>query len=332
MSFTGNSSYVGLAATSIEQSVRDSWSMVWTAGHPLISAIFDQKMNFNKGFEIKGKSMLLAVMGDDQTNPVAGVASGASELSAMTYNTGNGLSQFNYNFGHYRGNYTILESEKKLNNNARGNLLEAKKMQVIGSYMNALSNHLSSATADASNNSRILGLYQPLSTSNTVGGISQTTDPQIAAYVKTGAGAFTLQLVDDALDAIRANTNLHRNVKPDLALASYAAGNNVYGYWKSAIAPAQRLMNVEFQTKYGIENYVYQSVMVAQENRIANTLSGSVALLSTATWFAYIQKEPTFAPLQRIPATDAYEQVITGWNALGTNDPGMNGLLRDLTA
>jgi len=332
VSFSGNSNYLALAATAIEQSVQKDWSKVWTAGHPLITIIQDNKANFNRGFTINGTKMLLAVMGDDQTNPVEGVATGSGEVSAMTPNTGNGLSQFSYNFAHYRGNYTIRESEAVLaKNNARGNLLEGKKDQLIGSWLNKLSTHLSSTTADASDNSRVLGVYQPLSTSNTVGGISQTTDTQIAAYVKSSAGAFALELIDDCYDSINALINGQRSAKPDVILASYAASNNVYGKMRSAIAPAERLVNAEFKAKYGLENFMYLGMATVQDNRIGTTLNGSLGVLSSKTWYAYIDKMPKAHKEQRLQGTDTYEYFYTAWAGLGCNDPGLNGLIRDIT-
>jgi hypothetical protein len=332
LAFTGNASYVDFAAVAIEQTVTRDWSMVWTEGHPILTVIHDGQLNFNRGFSISGTAMLLPVLGDDQDTPVAGIATGSGETVAMAYNTSDPLSQFKFNFAHYRGNYTIRESEAKMAmNGARGNLLEAKKVNLLGSWRNTLSGHLSSTTADQADNSRVLGLYQVLSTSNTVGGISQATDTQIAAYVKTSAGPFALELIEDAVDQISVNKNEQRNKEPDLVLASISSTNNVYGKYRSAIAPAERYVNKDFSVKYGLKNFMHMGLMVVKENRIGDTLSGSCAILSSKTWYAYIDRKPTMHPKQRIPGTDAYEVVATAWACLGCNDPGLNGLVRDIT-
>ena len=332
MPFTGNANFIGAAAVAIEQRVESDWSMVWTQGHPIVTIIHHNRLNFNRGFSISGTAMILPVIGDDQATPVAGVATGAPETVAMAYNITDPLSQFKFNFAHYRGNYTIRESEARmLMNGARGNLLEAKKSNLLASWRNALSGHLSSTTADAADNSRVLGVYQPLSVANTVGGISQAVDTQIQAYVKTGAGPFALELIEDAVDQIGSKKNEQRDKEPDVVLASISSTNNVYGKYRSAIAPAERYVNKDFSVRYGLKNFVHMGLMVVKDQRIANTLNGSCAILASSTWYAYIDRKPKFGEPQRIPGTDAKEFVATAWAAVGTNDPGLNGLVRDIS-
>jgi hypothetical protein len=334
MSFTGNSSYANNAAVAIAQAIHKEWSMVWTASHPLITVVQHNKTNFNQGFTIKNLGMLLAVMGDDQTNPAAGVATGSGEAVAMSENLTNGLSQFFFNFGHIRGNYMLLESDMKLLANGQyGNVLTAKKNQMLASFKNTISTWLSSATADQSDNSRFLGVYQPLSTSNTVGGISQATDTQIAAVVKSSAGPFALELIEDVADQIAAKSNADRNggAAADLVLASSSSTNNVYGKYRSAIAPALRYVNKEYEVKYGLKNFEHNGMMVVMDSRIANTLSGSCAVLSSKTWFVALETTPKLHGLQRKHGTDAYQEVGTAWGGVGTNDPGLNGLVRDIS-
>lgn len=335
MSFTGNSTYANHAAFAIEQSLTKKWSMLWTSSHPFIAILAGMGLNFNQGITVNGLKGLLPVMGDDQTVPVAGVASGSTEISSpMTPNYTAGFSQYAFNFAHYRGNYTILESEAKLiANGTRGDLLEGKRRQLQASFMNAVSNHFASATADAADNSRPMGIYYPLSTSNTVGGISQSTDTQTAAYVKSSAGPFDLSLVDDAYHSLKSKGNVDRDYAPDVALASYSTTNDVYGKWKSAIAPNLRYSN-DTVTKYGVsDNFVHAGggFTVAMDSRIADTLSGSIALLSSATWYVYMDKKPRMHAPERVAFTDGYEVAATAWVFTGCNDPGMNALIRDIT-
>lgn len=333
MPFTGNPAYVDNAAIAIAQSVNSDWSMVWTSSHPLITVIQHQRTNFNQGFSVKGLGMLLGIMGEDQDNPAAGVATGTGETTPMTENLTNGLSQFFFNFGHIRANYMLLESDQKLlQNGAFGNVLTAKKNQMLGSAKNTMSTWLSSTTADQADNSRFLGIYQPLSTSNTVGGISQATDPVIAAVVKSNAGPFALELIEDVADTISRRSNNERNngAKADLVLASGSEGNNVYGKYRSAIAPALRYVNKEYEVKYGLTNFHHNNMMVVEEGRIGDTLNGSCAVLSTKTWYAMIETTPKLHGLQRKHGTDSYQEVLTAWGGVGLNDPGLNGLVRDL--
>ncbi len=332
MSFSGNSNFLNAAAVAVEQRITNTWRSIWTSAHPFLQILEMQGTNFNKGFTVQRNAMILGILGDDQTNPVAGVATGSGELVAMSYNVTNALSQAKYYFGHYRGNYTILESEATtLANGERGNLLEGKKMQFNDSWLNKASTDFASTTIDASDNSKALGLYYVLSTSNSPGGISQSTDTQWAAQLKTGAGAFDLMLVDDMLDGIAAKSNMNRKGKPDVLLCSYTASNNVWGKFKNSIAPNERFTHEGFSVKFGIDNVVYRGATGVQDPRIGSTLNGSIAVLTSSVWYAAMQKAPKLHPLAKIPGTDAYEQVGTIWAGLGCNDPALNGLIRDIS-
>ena len=332
MPFTGGD-IINNAAIAIEQRVTSRWQQVWTSGHPVLRIIEEKKTNFNT-MGLNRLALILPIIGENQTNAAAGVATGSGELVAMTYNISNGLAQFKYYAGHYRANYVLLATDKKaLMNGERGNLLEAKANQMLAGIHDVFSSHLSSTTADQADNSRALGLYQVLSTSNTVGTISQTTDPAVAAYVKTSAGTFALDLVDDMLDTLNSKTqgNIARKGKVDVLLCSVYSGNNVYGKVRNSIAPAERFENKDYTVKYGIENFVYRGAMGVIDQRIGSTLSGSIAGLATDTWWVHLEKQPEMHAPVKIPGTDGYEYVGTAFNAVGCHDPGLNGLIRDIS-
>jgi hypothetical protein len=315
--FTGNSSYTGLAAFAIEQTVERDWSMVWTRAHPLFRVLDMNQSHFNRGFGVAGLKMLLSINGGDLDNPADGVTD-TNETSEMTLNTTGGFSQAAYNFSHYRANYVIKESEATLAaNGSRGDILEGKKKQFLESFKKAISDDAASTVADAREN--VLGIRQVLSTSNTVGGISQTTDPDWAAQVTTTYGPWALEAAEEKIDAIEAQGRQ----EPDIALAAYSSsGTNVYARYRSSIAPAERYENKDFKAKYGLKNFMHMGVMVVMDNRIP---AGELLVLSTGSWYCYFQRKPKLHPLQRLGKTDAYEQVGTLWCALGCNDPASNG-------
>lgn len=323
MAFTGNATYAGLAAFAIEKTVKRDWSMIWTAAHPYYRAMDMAGTNFNKGFGISGLKMILSIMGDDLTYPADGVTD-ANELVAMDVNTTNGFSQAAYEFSHYRANYTIKESESALAaGGQRGDILEGKKKQFLESFKKAISVDVASTTIGSRDVTQ--GIRHVLATSNTVGGISQSTDTQWAAQVTTGYGPFALEAAEEKIDAINALDRF----EPDLALASYSAsGTNVYARYRSAIAPAERYENKDFRTKYGLKNFMHQGLMVVMDNRIA---AGELLILATKSWFVYLQRKPRLHPLQRIDNTDAYEQVGTLWTANGCCDPASNARVTGIT-
>lgn len=325
MAFTGNATYTGLAAFTIEQTIQRDWSLVWVSAYPFLKILDMDKSNFNRGFSVSGLKMLLSVMGDDLTNPAEGVLDNA-ETTPMTANTTNGFSQFAFNFAHYRGNYTITESEATLAaNGGRGDLLEGKKIQFLNSFKTKLSTHVAGSAIDARNS--VLGMGQPLSTSNTVGGISQSTDTLIAAQVLTGYGPFSLSAIDVIADSIGA---LDRK-EADMVFAAHGNGSttNVYAKIRDQIGPSERFENTnDFAVKYGIKSMVYGGLPIIRDNRITG---GTLRVIASKSWYAYFPKKPKLLPLKQIDLTDAFNQMGTMWAALGTNDPACNGLVSGIT-
>jgi hypothetical protein len=89
-------------------------------------------------------------------------------------------------------------------------------------------------------------------------------------------------------------------------------------------------VNPEYEVKYGLDNFHHNRMMVCEEGRIGDTLNGSVSVLSSKTWYAAIETTPKLHGLERKHGTDAYQEVGTAWGGVGTNDPGLNGLARDI--
>lgn len=322
MAFTGNSNYSGLAVFAIEQTLKRDWQAVWTTKHPFLQYLYMKGLNWNKGFGTNGFKALLAIMGDRPTNAADGVTD-ANEAVAMSYNATNGFGQAEYNFAHYRGNYIIKNSEARLAvQGKRGDILEGKKKQMILDFATTIATDASGTSADARD--AILGIGYVLSTSNTVGGIAQGTDTQWAAQVQTGAGAFALSLIDDKIDAVRAEGRS----MTDALLCSYSSSNNVYGKVRDAIAPAERLVNVDFKAKYGLDEIMYLKATVLMDNL---QTAGEIRGLASDNWFAYVERTPEMHEKVKIPATDAYEVVGTAWAMLGCNDPAAQFRIAGIT-
>lgn len=321
MSFTGNSNYTALAIYTVEQTIKRDWTEIWTSGYPVLKVMEMDGTNFNKGFSVSGLKMLVPIAGDDMTTPAAAVPD-ADQNTSDTLNNTAGFGQAEFEFARYRATYTIQEAETMLAaNGARGNLLEGKKKQFISSFKNAISNHLADSTA--ATNRRIMGMGQPLSTSNTVGGISQTTDTQWASNVTTGYGPYAPNCIDAILDAIRAKDRF----EPDLIMAAFGNGSttNVYAKIRDQIAPSERFENNNsFTVKYGIKAMIYQGIPVVMDNRITG---GTLRVFSTKSWFLYVPRKPKMVPTHYKDGTDTALQTGAMWCASGICDPGSNGIV-----
>lgn len=327
MAFSGNSSYVvtNYTAFAVEKAVAKEWTAIYTQNHPLLIALADSGTNFNTGFSVQGFSkIIIPVLGDDLTNPAVGVAD-ASELTADTLGITNGFSQAAYEIAHYRAHQTYRESEMQLAvNGQRGDILQGKTKQVIESFKKVWSTDVASAT-DGSR-TKVMGLRYALSTSNSPGGISQTTDTSWAANVKTSAGTFGLSLIDDQVDAI----NAKGRSAPDLILASVTASGNMFGKIRTAIGPtAERLVNVKDGfAKYGLQDIEYLGAKVVNDSR---GTTGEILVLSTSTWYVLMPKAPKAHGMQRKEGTDSYYQTWTLWSSLGTSDPACNSRIAGIT-
>lgn len=329
MAFTGNSNYAVATYTAfaVEKAVAKEWTSIYTQNHPLLIALADKGTNFNTGFTVQGNTkIIIPILGDDLTTPAAGVTD-ANELTADTLSVSNGFSQAAYEIAHYRANQTYRESELMLAaNGARGDFLGGKSKQVIESFKNRWSTDASSATVDS--RSKVMGVRYALSTSNTVGGISQTTDTNWAANVKTSAGTFGLSLIDDQVDLI----NSKGRGSADLILASVVAGSgNMFGKIRTAIGPtAERLVNVKDGFgRYGLQDIEYLGAKVVNDSR---GTAGEILVLSTATWFVMMPKAPKAHGMERVQGTDAYHQTWTLWSTIGLNDPGSNSRIAGVSA
>lgn len=308
--YTGQPAY---SAVATEISVTKKWENAWLRKFPLVSFIKENKGNFNKGMLRKGNTMLCPIILGNATTTADGVADSAELTGITPYITAN-LTQAAYEIAHYRNAFYIRESEMQLINNTRGNHLEGVTQQLVDGFVNALADDMASTNADS--RTAVLGVQQVLSTSNTVGGIAQGTDTDWAAQVTTAAGAFSLDLIDDKMDAVNP-----RNGNTDLILLAYASGVNLFGKLRAALAPAERIVNANFKAKYGFTNIEYLGALCISENRFT---SGVICGLDTSSWFYMGDTAPKLVGIDRYPGTDAMEHMYNMWASLGCNNPAKN--------
>lgn len=302
------------------------WENIWLRKSPLLAFIKAGGKNWNKGSDVRGTMMILPVNMADMTTVADGVTD-ANELTAITPVATDGFSQAAYQISHYRSATWIRASEDRLIDNSRGNFRAGKTQQAMDSMANAIADDLGGTTADARAN--LVGIQQVIATGNTVGGLAQGTYTDWAAQLATGLGAFTLDLVDARNDAIMA-----RNGTPDLGLFSYTSTNNVWGKLRGSIAPAQWLVNTEFEAKYGFKNIVYMGITCMMDNRISGTSAtdGRFYILDSSTWFFRGDETPKLQPVQRLTGTDAQEYVWNQFCSVGCNNPAKNGGGQGVTA
>lgn len=328
----GNANYGGFdasnawavnAAFAIEKQLTTRWTHAQAQVHPILAAIKQNGLNWNKGTDVNGTKMICPIVLTGPTTAAAGVTD-ANELSAMTYNSTSGFTQAEYEFAHYRSNFTLRNSEKKLlTGGSRGNILEGKVKQLTEDFMRVMQAHLSGASIGA--RAALMGILYPLDTDATVGGISQTSYANWRSNVTTGVGTLQLQNVATMIDTITGFRD-----GPDLLICSAPAGGfNSYGKMRSLIETAVVYNDPDNEmVKAGVARFSYMGMAIVKDHIMA---TGNMAFIDTKAWYWRGDTQPQREDVQRVPATDAYEFVYNFWGSLGCSDPKANGLLTGVT-
>lgn len=308
--YTGQPAYTAFATEIV---LSREWENVYLRAMPLLAKIKDGKANWNKPGLRKGNLLLLPVLLSANTTLPDGVTD-AGELTGISPYATAGFTQAQYNIAHYRGAMYVRESEKQLINNTRGNFMQGKIEQLMADFKNAVADDLASTSADS--RTAVLGIQQVLATANTVGNIDQSSDTDWQSNVTTSAGAFSLDMLDDKIDAVAV-----RNGKIDMMLFAYSSTNNLFGKLRAALSPAERLVNANFKAKYGFTNIEYLDAVCVADNRLT---AGVICGFDSSTWFYAGDEKPVGKEVQRYPGTDMDEYMYTLWAGVGCNNPAKN--------
>lgn len=323
---SGNSNFQvsDLTVSATDFVFRKRWHNYWMRHTPVLSSIKEGKERWQKVGTISsdGKRALIPVIYDDATTPAAG-RSDANELVPIPPTAISGLSQAVYEIAHYIKPLWIKDTQTRLNNDAYANMLEGATQQLMASFANVMANHIEGSSVDSRTN--LLGIQYAIAAANTVGGIDQSTETDWRGQVASAVGAFDLDLIDEMMDLIST-----RNGKVDLIVCSIQGGNNLYGAFRSKIAPAERAVNANFKAKYGFESIVYREATVVGSSRLSN---GVICGLDTRSWFYKGDERPRqVMGRDRLQGTDATEQMFNMYGVLGCAGPQRNFKLTGVSA
>jgi len=323
-----NTNYAGLAAFSIEKVLKRDFEQVQSKSHPLLAFIKKGGKNWNKGFSARGFKMIVPVIVCPPATAAAGVTLANESGSPLSTTTGitSGLTQAEYNFAHYRANMIIRDSEIVLGGgNERGLFLQGRTEQLMDDFRRQVATDLSSITADAAG-TKVLGVWWPAAAtldSGTLGNITLAATPAGSdpGWWSTNQGAATGTLSLPGIDAAYDGVRRYTNDGPDLALGTIRSGGvNVYGRFRSLLAPAERIVNADFQAKYGFVNFMYLGMTVVPDYDIGSTVD-RLGLFTTKHWFYGGNDAPQRKETIRIPGTDAMEMFFTQYAGVACNNP-----------
>lgn len=321
----GNPSFDGIYAFTREKQIKKTWQQIWTTDLPFLKKIKADGLNYNTAEESPdGNSILFPLMYlGPSTSARVGLNSNA--FTPITPYATTGFTQAQYFYARYENAFYLNANEKTLIGKAdttRVPILPGKLDQLVMDFKNVLIvdlNGTQNGTGQAGTG-QPTGLRYFMSTSNSPGGVSQTTYPVWAAKVVTNAGPFYDNLVDREIHRIR---DLGRG-EADFCQLSYTESNDVYGKMLGLIAPSQILTDPAKKALYGFETFSYRGLDCFQDGRLGTAQDGSMVIGRSSAWYVNAKSdepEPTAnEPVKRLAGTTSDEHMFEWWFTWGTDD------------
>ena len=309
----------------IQIKVDSGWQSQITTFHPILASIFDMGHNWNKSLiQMAGSTKVRGAILYDElahlTPETAGLA--GSEMlprDLMQYPDIEGYTHAEFEMAYLQTKFAMTPKEQMIANGARGNLLDAKIQTITEAFKRILSQSLASDRAQSEK--YVGGLDHVLSTSNTVGGISQASRAWWRANVRTGTNALTASHIDNDYDAI---TGI-RGQEPDLLLATQNTTMNVYRRIADFIQTPLRL-TVAPDANKGLARYGYKSFEWNGMSVVADTkgTTGTYRMLTTNTWHVKGSKSPKALEPKRIQESESMGYLFSMWFCLACLEPRQN--------
>lgn len=321
----GNNNYQVLDYTtySIAQVLKRDWTHQITNLSALLALIKEGKTNWNKGFQIeKGKrAAILPLIFAAPTQGAYGVTD-ANELVSDTLYITNGFTQAEFPFTHYRSSISMRNSEMRFAQGGQlGNFMDGKVAQITADFRRQVNADLEGTGTGS--RSALLSTEAVLQTTNTIGGIDQTANTWWRGNRTNVAGPLSLPVIDSGRNlALSLLDGVGNTAKPDILLCSFASGGvDTYGRLHSLIAPAERIVNANFEAKYGFENIVYRAMTAVMSS---HTSAGTIQQLTSKSFFFGGDEYPKAGTWSPYPVTDAFWCPYTMYNVLACDGPRFN--------
>lgn len=329
----GNSSFDGIVAFASEKEMKKIWSPIWAGAFPLLAMVKAKKINYNTALmSPEGNSILFPL---NYLGPAtsARAATNANAFTPITPNATQVFTQAQFYYAKYENALYLTATEKQLiadnAHTTRIPILPGKIQQLVTDFKSIESTDLLGTQngTGQGGNGQLTGLQYLLSSSNSPGGVSQTTYSKWAAGIVANAGGFYEGLIDKEIHRIR---DLGRHAA-DFCMLSYNSSNDVYGKLYGLIAPTQAIVDQEKEALYGFEVFKYRYLECFQEGRLGDALSGSMVVGSSGTFH---MQEKTDQPVQsvqngtlRLAGTTSDEQMFEHWITWGNDDLACNTLV-----
>lgn len=217
-------------------------------------------------------------------------------------------------------NISITGRDEMINHgdSAIVNLVKSKVMIAEKTLIDKLGDGIYSAGTDAKS---IVGLRSILSTSNTIGGISQTTYSWWAAQVDSSTTTFSLSAMQTLYNLCSIN-----NEGPSVITATRANYNRFYG----VLQPQQRFVDSD-SAKAGFSSLMFNGTpfIVSSKCPTAHILMLNEQYLKL--WY-HPSRDFALEPFQKVIGQDAKNAKVLWMGALGSTNNRMHGIMSAVAA
>lgn len=336
-----NSNYPNLPVIhAIEQVIsRGNLADSANISHPLISLLKNNGLLYNDvstaglSFQvesgIRGSKAIVQVQlsnitATGITNDGMLVETTASRLTSAMVNWAE------YPFSTYNSKFALTHREQQYlegNDLQRGvGILESNVKATMGGFHTLVDSDLNSNTTGSE--SKVMGIRFPLSTSQTVGGISQSAAASWQANVDTTAAAISLDVLRSGMSMCESNTALNGYRGVDLIILTEKSGSRLWSTVAGLIGARQQLPGGD--GNLGFPYITLDGAIIAKN---PNGVSGEALFLNTKSWFAYSDPQPTLVGdgPQKLDGRAAFEYDFVWTWMLGVSAPKLNGVRTNLT-
>jgi hypothetical protein len=340
---SANPNYAGAAAVAVGNQIDKRFPAIWMVAQPLITILRTKvgNTNFNHASSLKGEWMLLG-----QTYGPPTIGSRVENSSNFAVPTTPVLNfqftdpQYPYSTRSLPINYSVQDWQQLTSGKTQlADLVKLRTENMMRQFTVDWNTDLMGTNPGSvfTSGGNLTGLLSMMSTSNTVGGISQTTNAFWQAQVNTAGGPMGEALIVPQISKI----NSLNRMKADILLLSYnsVTQSSVYDRLFSQISATQMITKQGPTVDFGFETFIYKGLTCTMDNILGGANSaGSDAflLLSSETFWVNWENNgiparvPTMATM-RGQGTVMTEDMYFMTMSFGCNDIACNAMTTNIT-
>jgi hypothetical protein len=331
-----NSNYTLQSVYAVEQVIQaNNLTDAISDSHPLVDVLFkngavNNSLDFTVEDNLRGLKAVAPILGT--VGNAEGVTK-AGQYTAMSISEASSgdVNFAEYKFATYRSNFAVdyREQELLVNGDTRGlSIIGTRVQRMKAGFNDKMADHLYGSSADGED--ALLGIHYVLSTSNSPGNISQTSNSFWQSNVNpSSSGAVSIDKIREGMQSARRHTRSGIEAV-DLILVAETSSTKIWSKLAGLVGANQRIMETS-QAKWGFKDgFMFDGAVVLPDSRLGD---GDVVYLTSNSWFFGGDDLPTLvggAPVQK-SGTSVWEYHYIWSVVLGCKSPKRNAYQNNLT-